>query len=101
MDAPIETPAPTAPPAPSATDSAATVDTTVDWLCASIETSRALAMRVSSTWASVLPRITLVATAPAPLTATPAAPPNPAASDAAPTRAVIVPSASSHRRVSE
>ena len=98
IDTPMEAPTPALPPPPSATAAAAMVALMAARLVASTVTSAARNVLLS-TAATVDVRMTLVARAPAPLTATPAVAPNPAAIEAAAARAVMVPSASSHERV--
>jgi len=73
-----------------ASEAVATVALIVELSLAPMRTSRALTMVLSSTYALALFRMTLVASAPAPLTAMPAVPAMPAASEAAPVSAVIL-----------
>ena len=88
---PIDAPMPAVPPAPTAADSAATVDAMLEVLWASRSTAPWLSIR-RLFWpnARVLPSTTFCATAPAPLTATPAVPPMPSASEAAAETALMV-----------
>src|SRR5205823_4660241 len=82
-ETPIEAPTPADPPAPSDTAAAATVAWISEPLSAASETSPALFSLLASTYALLFVRMTFCETAPAPATATPAEPPNPAASEAA------------------
>ena len=100
-EAPIETPAPATPPTPMATDAAATVATIVEAFVAESVTLFDWTISLETSSAVVELRMTFVATAPAPLIAPPKTPPKPAAREAATTRAVIEPSASSQSLPSE
>jgi hypothetical protein len=90
MATPIEAPIPAVPPTAIEADAVATVAVICPVSLALSETAPTLCTVLESMWASVEPRITLVASAPAPLTLTPAVPPNAAPSDAAAVVALIV-----------
>ena len=87
---PIEAPTPAVPPIATAKDALTTVALILAVLVAAIVTFPALLRALPSTCALVLVRMTLPASAPAPLTATPLVPPNPAAIEAAAATALMV-----------
>ena len=87
---PIATPIPAEPPTPAATDTAATVEAMLEVLEAPMFTSSALTSTLFWAYAFVFVSTTFCATAPAPLMAMPAVPPNPSAIDAAAEIALMV-----------
>ena len=88
--APIDAPTPAVPPAPIAAEAAATVACIPELLAAAIATLPALTSLLASTCAFTLVRMTLVDSAPAPLSAMPAVPAMAADADAAAESASIV-----------